>query len=64
MIVALDRQEKGKGELSAIQEVEQIFGIRGLSIINLSHIIDYLKASKNEDVVSRIESYRSQYGII
>jgi len=63
VIVALDRQEKGKGELSAIQEVEQIFGIRVLSIINLSHIIDYLKASKNEDVVSRIESYRSQYGI-
>ena len=64
VIVALDRQEKGKGELSAIQEVEQIFGIRVLSIINLSHIIEYLKASKNEDVVSRIESYRSQYGII
>ena len=64
VIVALDRQEKGKGELSAIQEVEQIFGMRVLSIINLSHIIDYLKASKNEDVVSRIESYRSQYGII
>ena len=64
VIVALDRQEKGKGELSAIQEVEQIFGIRVLSIINLSHIIDHLKASKNEDVVSRIESYRSQYGII
>jgi len=64
VIVALDRQEKGKGELSAIQEVEQIFGIRVLSIINLSHIIDYLKASKNKDVVSRIESYRSQYGII
>ena len=64
VIVALDRQEKGRGELSAIQEVEQIFGMRVLSIINLSHIIDYLKASKNEDVVSRIESYRSQYGII
>ena len=64
VIVALDRQEKGKEDLSAIQEVEQIFGIRVLSIINLSHIIDYLKASKNEDVVSRIESYRSQYGII
>ena len=64
VIVALDRQEKGKGELSAIQEIEQIFGIRVLSIINLSHIIEHLKASKNEDVVSRIESYRSQYGII
>ena len=63
VIVALDRQEKGKGELSAIQEVEQNFGISVLSIINLSHIVDYLKASKNEETVSRVEIYRSQYGV-
>ena len=63
VIVALDRQEKGNGELSAIQEVEQIFGISVLSIINLSHIVDYLKTNDNADIVSRIESYRSQYGI-
>jgi len=63
VIVALDRQEKGNGQLSAIQEVEEIFGISVVSIINLSNIVDYLKASKNEDVIRRIESYRSQYGI-
>jgi len=61
--VALDRQEKGKGELSAIQEVEQNFGISVLSIINLSHIVDYLKAGNNADIVSRVEIYRSQYGV-
>ena len=63
VIVALDRQEKGKGELSAIQEVEQNFGISVLSIINLSHIVDYLKAGNNADIVSRVEIYRSQYGV-
>ena len=63
VVVALDRQEKGKGELSAIQEVEQNFGISVLSIINLSHIVDYLKASKNEEIVSRVENYRSKYGV-
>ena len=63
VVVALDRQEKGEGELSAIQEVEQNFGISVLSIINLSHIVDYLKASKNEEIVSRVEIYRSQYGV-
>lgn len=63
VIVALDRQEKGNGQLSAIQEVEEISGISVVSIINLSNIVDYLKASKNEDVIRRIESYRSQYGI-
>jgi orotate phosphoribosyltransferase len=63
VVVALDRQEKGKGELSAIQEVEQYFGIAVVSIINLSHIIDYLKANNDKNTISRIESYRSQYGI-
>ncbi len=63
VIVALDRQEKGKGELSAIQEVEQIFGITVLSIINLSHIIDYLKTSDGSKILAKIESYRSLYGI-
>ena len=63
VVVALDRQEKGKGELSAIQEVEQNFGISVLSIIHLSHIVDYLKANNNADIVSRVEIYRSQYGV-
>jgi len=63
VVVALDRQEKGNGELSAIQEVEQNFGIAVVSIINLSHIVDYLKANNDKDIISRIESYRSQYGI-
>jgi len=63
VVVALDRQEKGKGELSAIQEVEQNFGIAVVSIINLSHIVDYLKANNDKNIISRIESYLSQYGI-
>ena len=63
VVVALDRQEKGNGELSAIQEVEQNFGIAVVSIINLSHIVDYLQANNDKNIISRIESYRSQYGI-
>ena len=63
VVVALDRQEKGKGELSAIQEVEQNFGISVLSIINLSHIVDYLKVNNDADIVRRVEIYRSQYGV-
>ena len=63
VIVALDRQEKVKGELSAIQEVEKVFGIRVLSIISLTHIIDYLKSNNDSKILTQIESYRSQYGI-
>ena len=63
VVVALDRQEKGKGELSAIQEVEQNFGIAVVSIIDLSHIVDYLKDKDDKKIINGIESYRSHYGI-
>jgi orotate phosphoribosyltransferase len=58
VIVAVDRQEKGKGETSAIQEVEQNFGIQVLSIINLSHLVDYLKQGSDQALIKRIETYR------
>ena len=63
VIVALDRQEKGKGELSAIQEVEKNFGISVASIINLSHLITYLKGQNDATLIDKIEAYREQYGI-
>ena len=42
VLIALDRQEKGKGELSAIQEVERDFGCQIVSIIKLADLISYL----------------------
>jgi orotate phosphoribosyltransferase len=63
VIVAVDRQEKGKGDKSAIQEVEEIFGIAVLSIINLGHLIDYLKQGDDQALIGRIEAYRDQYGV-
>ncbi|MBT5906665.1 MAG: orotate phosphoribosyltransferase, partial [Gammaproteobacteria bacterium] len=42
--VAMDRQERGTGELSAIQEVERDYGVPVISIIQLDHIIGYLEA--------------------
>lgn len=63
VIVAVDRQEKGKGDKSAIQEVEESFGITVLSIINLDHLIDYLKQGDDQALIKRIEAYRDQYGV-
>ncbi|BAS67172.1 MAG: orotate phosphoribosyltransferase [Gammaproteobacteria bacterium] len=63
VIVALDRQEKGKGEKSAIQEVEQDFGLSVLSIINLSSVINYLKQGNDQKLITRIETYREHYGV-
>lgn len=63
VIVALDREEKGGGKTSAIQEVKTQFGIEVLSIIKLSHLLDYLKARNDEHLIARIEAYRMQYGV-
>ena len=63
VIVAVDRQEKGKGDKSAIQEVEENFGITVLSIINLGHLIDFLKQGDDKALIKSIEDYRNQYGV-
>ena len=60
--IALDRQEKGLGELSAIQELEQQ-GLRVISIIKLEHILEYLQASGQNQHRDAIEAYRAEYGI-
>jgi orotate phosphoribosyltransferase len=64
VIVALDRQEKGKGELSAIQEVERDFGIPVLSIITLNQIIEFLEEQGDQpEQLALIRRYRQDFGI-
>ena len=64
VVVALDRQERSHGDLSAIQEVEQRHGIPVLSIINLDQIITCITGINDmNDALLRIQSYRGQYGV-
>lgn len=64
VLIALDRQEKGQGELSAVQEVEQDFGLRVSSIINMKNLIDYLAEDQSQqDMLEKMQQYREQYGI-
>jgi orotate phosphoribosyltransferase len=60
--IALDRQEKGQGESSAIEELKQQ-GIQVIPIIQLSDIMTYLQNSGNEQQLQAISEYRSRYGI-
>ena len=60
--IALDRQEKGLGQMSAIQELEQQ-GLSVVSIIKLEHILEYLHNSGDNSWQESIEAYRSRYGI-
>lgn len=63
--IALDRQEKGEGELSAVQEVEQRHQIIVISIITLENMIEYLeKIPSMSENLGRIRQYRESYGAI
>ncbi|UOB73849.1 orotate phosphoribosyltransferase [Pseudoalteromonas sp. APM04] len=64
VLIALDRQEKGKAELSAIQEVERDFNTQVISIVKLADLISYLEnqGTMGEHLVS-VKAYRDKYGV-
>lgn len=63
--IGLDRQERGAGEQSAIQEVEQEYAVPVLSIVGMHHIIDYLEASDGgpAGALAGMRDYRARYGV-
>ena len=62
-VVAVDRQERGLGELSAIQEVEQQHQIKVISIISLENIITYLNEhGESQAHIDAINAYKQEYG--
>lgn len=64
VLIALDRQEKGENDISAIQEVSTRFAMPVISIIALEHIIEFIEIDtayvKN---IAAIREYQQQYGI-
>ena len=69
VLLALDRQERGQGERSAVQEVEEEFGLRCVSLLTLGDLIDMLSgagAGANTLPVEHLQAlreYRARYGI-
>jgi orotate phosphoribosyltransferase len=62
--IAIDRQERGLGALSAVQEVEKNNGIPVCAIANLTSLIEYLHQRQSLKIdVDAIERYRSEYGV-
>ena len=61
VVIALDRQERGTGERSAVQEVEQSMGLGVASIVTLANVVEYL-TDKKDPQVEHILAYRQQYG--
>jgi orotate phosphoribosyltransferase len=64
VLIALDRQERGKGELSAIQEVERDFGTKVVSIIGLKDLIQYLEGKPELAAhLDAVKAYRAEFGV-
>ena len=64
VLVAIDRQEKGKGELSAIQEVERDFGCAIISIVSLTDLVTFLEEKgTDKEHLEAVKAYRAEYGI-
>ncbi|WP_018692149.1 orotate phosphoribosyltransferase [Algicola sagamiensis] len=64
VLIALDRQEKGQAELSAIQEIERDFATQVVSIITLTDLVSYLeKSDTHQTHLESVKAYRDQFGI-
>ena len=62
--IALDRMERGQGELSAVQEVQRNFGIPVVSIATLDDLLGYLQGEAAlVQNLTAVESYRNRYGV-
>jgi len=62
--ICIDRQERGQGEMSAVQEVEKDFGISVAHIIGLNNIIQHIEAEVDDaDLLERVYAYRERYGV-
>ena len=65
MVISVDRMEKGKGELSAVQEVKEEFGINVYSIVTINDIIQAIKDGviEGKEYLDKMIEYRETYGV-
>lgn len=63
ILIALDRQERGENEMSAVEEIQEKYGIPVASIIRLQDLIEHLETSaEHGDFLPVVEEYRQRYG--
>ncbi|OQW68562.1 MAG: orotate phosphoribosyltransferase [Proteobacteria bacterium ST_bin12] len=63
--IALDRQEKGLGDLSAVQEVQKLHQLPVCSIANLTDLLQYIQTKQDlAHNMLQVKAYRQQYGVI
>jgi len=63
VLIALDRQEKGTGDRSAVQELHDDYGVNVFSIIGMDHLIQYLQDKGDEEMLDAMQFYRTEFGV-
>ena len=64
VLISLDRQERGRGEISAIQEVERDYGCKVISIVTLKDLISYLEEKPEmAEHLATVRAYREEFGV-
>jgi orotate phosphoribosyltransferase len=63
IVEALDREEKGQGELSTVQEVEQALGVKVTSVVKMRDIVSWLKEQGKEEECKAMQEYRAKWGV-
>ncbi|MDQ5769887.1 orotate phosphoribosyltransferase [Thiothrix subterranea] len=62
--ISLDRQERGKGAQSAVQEVEALYAIKVISIVGLREVINHVDSSLHDAaLLEKVQAYRREFGI-
>jgi len=62
--ISLDRQEKGTGDLSAVQEVQESYGIEVINIVSLPDVIKHISSTMQDaTLLDNVQAYRDKYGV-
>jgi len=64
VVIALDRQEKAQDHRSAVQAIQDDYGLKTVSIIGMAHLIEYLQQLKDKaEVLDAMKFYRAEFGV-
>jgi len=63
VLIALDREERGEGERSAVQEVQDVYGLAVVSVLRLRDLMAHLEATGEAAILARVRAYRDRYGV-
>jgi orotate phosphoribosyltransferase len=63
VLIALDREERGQGERSAVQEVRDSYGLPVVSVLRLRDLMDHLESLGEGVTLAAVRAYRDRYGV-